>query len=164
MVGTAVTDNASAQRHLVEKLDEVFDRLGAAPGDVLADSGYLSDEDLAIPARRDRPMGWITEAAGFWSSITPRLGEGAPRVTPRAPRAQRKVLARPPGGMRRRMLAPRIPHGHMIRRLQPAAPRSIRRPAPPAWPSRARTNDRLSPPPTVRAPADLRRGFCRAGP
>ncbi len=47
VVGTGVTDNASDQGQLVERVDEVSGRLGETPGEVLADAGYSNEEDLA---------------------------------------------------------------------------------------------------------------------
>ena len=90
VVGTAVTDNASDQGQLVERVDEVSGRCGETPGEVLADAGYCNEEDLAA-----------LEARGIDGYVAlGREGKGAGKPDPEKQPARARMakkLAAPEG-------------------------------------------------------------------
>ena len=90
VVGTAVTDNASDQGQLVERVDEVSGRCGETPGQVLADAGYCNEEDLAA-----------LEARGIDGYVAlGREGKGAGKPDPEKQPARARMakkLAAPEG-------------------------------------------------------------------
>jgi transposase len=106
VLGAAVTDNASDQGQLAERVDEVSGRCGETPGEVLADSGYCNEEDLAALEARGidgyvalgREGGAAGEPDPEKLPATARMAKRLATPEGRAVYAKRKWIAEAPIG------------------------------------------------------------------